>query len=134
MNFEMKKNINLVIFLLFFNASYSQNLYKQDTILQLFTEVIKPKLLEKSDYGSQTSTSIFFPFLFVYKSFLSEHDVPDVCRFEPTCGSYSALVVQKYGVFKGFLKTFDRLQRCNNLHYLGQYEYKPTTNLYIDLP
>jgi hypothetical protein len=39
------------------------------------------------------------------------------CRFYPTCSDYGILAIQKYGVIKGIIKTWNRLYRCrpNNL-------------------
>ncbi len=34
------------------------------------------------------------------------------CRFYPTCSNYGILAIQKYGVFKGIRKTWNRLYRC----------------------
>lgn len=35
------------------------------------------------------------------------------CRFTPTCSEYAILVIDKYGVIKGFLLTAKRLLRCH---------------------
>ncbi|MGA2919261.1 membrane protein insertion efficiency factor YidD [Methanoregula sp.] len=34
------------------------------------------------------------------------------CRFYPTCSEYGIMAIQKYGVFKGIRKTWNRLTRC----------------------
>lgn len=34
------------------------------------------------------------------------------CRFHPTCSNYGILAIQKYGVLKGVMKTWNRLYRC----------------------
>ncbi len=34
------------------------------------------------------------------------------CRFEPSCSEYMILSVNKFGIIKGVLKGFKRLQRC----------------------
>ncbi|MEZ0324203.1 MAG: membrane protein insertion efficiency factor YidD [Hydrogenothermaceae bacterium] len=35
------------------------------------------------------------------------------CRFYPTCSQYSIMAFEKYGFFKGLLKTVWRILRCN---------------------
>ncbi len=35
------------------------------------------------------------------------------CRFEPSCSEYMILALEKYGLFKGLAKGFDRMKRCN---------------------
>lgn len=35
------------------------------------------------------------------------------CRFYPTCSEYSFRAIKKYGLFKGSLKAFWRILRCN---------------------
>lgn len=130
----MKKLFLFIIAFYLIDNAFSQTNLAKDSTFQLFLAVSKPKEIAKSEYGKGNAGSLFFPFLFLYKSFLSEHDVPDVCRFEPTCGSYSAIAIQKHGILKGFVMTFDRLQRCNNFHYHEQYEFKPTQNIYLDHP
>jgi putative membrane protein insertion efficiency factor len=49
-----------------------------------------------------------------YQNFLSSHlrKRGVRCRFYPTCSNYGILAIQKYGVFKGFRKTWNRLYRC----------------------
>lgn len=35
-----------------------------------------------------------------------------VCSFYPTCSEYGILALEKYGFFKGWIKTIKRLSRC----------------------
>ena len=35
------------------------------------------------------------------------------CRFSPTCSEYAIQAVEKYGLFKGGVKAFWRVLRCN---------------------
>lgn len=37
------------------------------------------------------------------------------CRFYPSCSQYAILAIRKYGLFKGLLKAFFRILRCNPL-------------------
>ena len=34
------------------------------------------------------------------------------CRFEPSCSTYMIVAVQKYGLFRGFIKGIRRIMRC----------------------
>ncbi|MGC8587678.1 MAG: membrane protein insertion efficiency factor YidD [Hydrogenobaculum sp.] len=38
---------------------------------------------------------------------------PSSCRFYPTCSNYAILSIEKYGAFKGSMKAFWRILRCN---------------------
>jgi len=36
-----------------------------------------------------------------------------LCRFYPSCSNYAILALEKYGFIKGWLKSADRVRRCN---------------------
>ncbi|MFZ8832664.1 MAG: membrane protein insertion efficiency factor YidD [Candidatus Caldipriscus sp.] len=38
---------------------------------------------------------------------------PPTCRYYPTCSEYAMISLQKYGLFKGTLKSIWRILRCN---------------------
>jgi len=38
---------------------------------------------------------------------------PPSCRYYPTCSNYAIMAIEKYGLFKGSLKAFLRILRCN---------------------
>ena len=40
---------------------------------------------------------------------------PPRCRFYPTCSEYTKQAIEKYGAFKGCIKGFKRILRCNPL-------------------
>jgi uncharacterized protein len=44
------------------------------------------------------------------------------CRFTPTCSQYSAEAFKKYGIFKGFWLSINRIRRC---HPWGGHGYDP---------
>lgn len=44
------------------------------------------------------------------------------CRFTPSCSNYSLEAFKKYGVFKGFWLTVNRIRRC---HPWGGHGYDP---------
>ncbi|MDA1349962.1 MAG: membrane protein insertion efficiency factor YidD [Proteobacteria bacterium] len=39
--------------------------------------------------------------------------LPNTCRHLPTCSQYTIEAINTYGVFKGILKGFIRILRCN---------------------
>lgn len=47
-----------------------------------------------------------------YQNFLSKI-LGEHCRFYPSCSEYAKIAIDKYGVIKGFYKTFFRILRCN---------------------
>jgi len=48
----------------------------------------------------------------LYKKYISPI-LPPSCRFHPTCSEYAMQAIEKYGVFKGGLKSIWRVLRCN---------------------
>ena len=52
--------------------------------------------------------------LYVYQNFVSQHFSAD-CLYDPSCSEFSKLAVKEYGLFKGGLLSFDRLNRCNRI-------------------
>jgi putative membrane protein insertion efficiency factor len=48
----------------------------------------------------------------VSKSFF----LPPSCRFYPTCSTYAADALRKYGPARGFLKALKRICRCHPFH------------------
>lgn len=43
---------------------------------------------------------------------LAPQKIRDACRFEPSCSNYAILALEKYGFFKGWKMTYQRLRRC----------------------
>ncbi|WP_082207036.1 membrane protein insertion efficiency factor YidD [Corallococcus macrosporus] len=41
------------------------------------------------------------------------------CIYTPTCSRYGLRAIQKYGLFRGALRTWGRIRRCNGVLYLG---------------
>ncbi|MGF7138026.1 membrane protein insertion efficiency factor YidD [Roseimarinus sediminis] len=52
--------------------------------------------------------------LFVYQNTISQHFSAD-CLYHPSCSDFSKQAVHEFGLIKGGLLTFDRLNRCNRL-------------------
>jgi len=52
--------------------------------------------------------------LYVYQNFVSQHFSAD-CLYDPSCSDFSKQAVKEYGLIKGGLLSFDRLNRCNRI-------------------
>jgi uncharacterized protein len=57
----------------------------------------------------------------IYQLVLSPH-IGSVCRFQPTCSSYSIAAFSRYGAVKGAILTIYRIGRC---HPWGGHGYDP---------
>ncbi|MDP1809753.1 MAG: membrane protein insertion efficiency factor YidD [Actinomycetota bacterium] len=53
----------------------------------------------------------------VYQAKISPRLGAGKCRFHPTCSQYAITAIDKYGVFRGGLKTYRRLRRCRPNNY-----------------
>jgi len=74
-------------------------------------------------------------FLFsLYKLFISSQDIPNVCRFHPSCSEYGLNQVNKKGWFVGSLATFDRLSRCDGRQTEQLYAYDRNRTRFLDWP
>jgi putative membrane protein insertion efficiency factor len=57
----------------------------------------------------------------IYRNFLkplkAKHDLKQnkftICSFYPSCSEYGILAVRKHGFLKGWIKTINRILRCN---------------------
>ncbi|MGE5797239.1 MAG: membrane protein insertion efficiency factor YidD [Ignavibacteria bacterium] len=54
-----------------------------------------------------------FIFLIKFYQMIISPLFPSVCRFTPSCSEYAIQAYNKYGVFKGTVKTVWRILRCN---------------------
>jgi putative component of membrane protein insertase Oxa1/YidC/SpoIIIJ protein YidD len=56
---------------------------------------------------------------------LYQHYSPEAvrrnCLFKPTCSEYMLLAIEKYGLFRGVLKSFGRFKRCHGETYQIDY-------------
>lgn len=48
----------------------------------------------------------------LYQKYISPN-IPNTCKFRPTCSQYAIDAIEKYGVLKGIIKSIIRLARCN---------------------
>ena len=85
----------------------SQNLKtKSKTVKEEFGDNLKHN-------GSEiqfVTTGLFY----IYKAFFSSQDY-NSCVFHPSCSVYGVECLKHYGIFKGGMKMFDRLARCNGM-------------------
>lgn len=45
------------------------------------------------------------------------------CRFYPSCSNYGIMALEKYGFFKGWYKTMNRIKRCRPNNYDSCVDY-----------
>ena len=64
-----------------------------------------------------------------YKKRISSQDSGN-CNFHPSCSVYGLQSVQKLGLPKGFLNTFDRLSRCHGMNKKDYAVHFPSKLLY----
>lgn len=68
----------------------------------------------KTIFNSNPVSLLYGSSLYIYQNFITQHFSAS-CLYNPTCSEFSKLAVQEYGIFKGGLLTFDRLNRCNRI-------------------
>ncbi len=68
----------------------------------------------KTIFNSNPLSLLYGSSLYLYQNFITQHFSAS-CLYNPTCSEFSKLAVQEYGIFKGGLLTFDRLNRCNRI-------------------
>jgi len=104
----MIKSIILFFFLIFSGSIFAQNAMKAPII-------IKDKSINY--WGDENN---FYNF---YKKYISPID-GDRCMMYPSCSTYSKEAIGRFGFFRGFVMTCDRLTRCgNDLHKYPQFIY-----------
>lgn len=52
--------------------------------------------------------------LYIYQNYISQHFSAS-CLYDPSCSEFSKQAVKEFGLVKGGLLTFDRLNRCNRI-------------------
>jgi hypothetical protein len=60
-------------------------------------------------------TRVLLALIWGYKRFISPL-LPRACRFYPTCSSYAAEAIERYGPIRGILLAARRIARCHPLH------------------
>lgn len=90
--------------------------------------------LKKQQQRKTAYTTTFSGALNLYKTYISSQDVPNVCKFQPSCSVYGHQALHKNGVFIGIMLTLDRLTRCNGRQTTEIYDFDENTQTYIDFP
>lgn len=70
----------------------------------------QPKTIKNSNPASM----LYGGSLYVYQNYISQHFSAS-CLYDPSCSDFSKQVVKNFGMLKGGLLTFDRLNRCNRI-------------------
>lgn len=70
----------------------------------------QPKTIKNSNPVSM----LYGGSLYVYQNFITQHFSAN-CLYHPTCSDFSKQAVKNFGLIKGGLLTFDRLNRCNRI-------------------
>ena len=120
----MTKNIIALSFIFLIKISFSQS--KSD--IAFFQNLNKEVRL--INYNIQKDKKTSYGFFSFYKRFISSQDSGN-CNFYPSCSVFGTQSIQKLGLFKGFLNTFDRLNRCNGIN-RSDYPIHPLSNLLYD--
>ena len=68
----------------------------------------------KTIFNSNPVSLLYGGSLYVYQNFITQHFSAS-CLYNPSCSEFSKLAVKEFGIFKGGLLTFDRLNRCNRI-------------------
>ena len=77
-----------------------------------------PIIIEEEVNNNQFDVSNVDKF---YKKYISPAD-GDRCLMYPSCSTYAKQAITKFGFFRGFMMTADRLTRCGiDLHQYSQY-------------
>lgn len=59
--------------------------------------------------------NVFLLLIKFYQKAISPYN-PGVCRFEPTCSTYSYQAIERHGLLKGLFLSVRRILRCNFLN------------------
>lgn len=102
------QSIDLSADLLLADTVSKQNIHNHGKRIYIFKN--QPKTFKNSNPISL----IYGGSLYVYQNFVSQHFSAD-CLYDPSCSDFSKQAVKEYGLFKGGLLSFDRLNRCNRI-------------------
>jgi len=95
----------LLISILFFSTSYSQNLMKKPNERSNIS-------LRNDIHQSASKFPIIINMFFIYQNYISPIDGDHRCSFYPSCSSYSLSAYKKHDPLTATFLTFDRLTRC----------------------
>lgn len=128
---EIMKNIIITICVLIIsNFCFSQITSDRDLILDKTIQKKQKENYYKYLDNNRTIDHVLSSLFFIYKKLISSQD-GSVCSFHPSCSEYGVLSIKEHGLFKGVLKTSDRLLRCNGLS-PEKYKFIAEENLLYD--
>ncbi|MDO8951148.1 MAG: membrane protein insertion efficiency factor YidD [Draconibacterium sp.] len=134
MNINIFSRYLVLIFFLCICAEYS---YSQVLIsgelksLFINPDTIKTDFKEPLKKAVNEIDIVFSSGFLFYKSFVSSQDKPS-CIFSPSCSEFAVEAFQKKGLFRGWLKTFDRLSRCHGFAKHTHYHFDTEKKLFYD--
>ena len=123
---KYRKTINTGLFLLLFAASGFAQSINLNSDLMLVDAALKQQIHhhEKRDFifrnqpktifNSNPVSLLYGSSLYIYQNFITQHFSAS-CLYNPSCSEFSKHAVKEFGIFKGGLLTFDRLNRCNRI-------------------
>lgn len=118
------------ILFIFIFVSLKVRCQVQDSDLKFAKTLVSDKSV---NYDHLKAKKALLPFK-LYKLFFSSQDVPNVCRFHPSCSEYGLLSIEKKGFILGSLATFDRLTRCNGKQTSKFYLFENESKRFLDFP
>ena len=129
---RVMKIITTIIFLISIsNLCNSQSISDSELILLKITEdKLGDNHYDKVKDNNSTLDYLFSGLFIFYKTFISSQD-GSTCSFHPSCSEYAVMSIKKYGVMNGFLRTSDRLSRCNGFS-PEKYKFISEKNLLYD--
>ncbi len=68
----------------------------------------------KTFKNSNPVSLIYGGSLYMYQNYFSQH-LSASCLYDPSCSGFSKHAVKEFGLIKGTLLSFDRLNRCNRI-------------------
>jgi len=135
---------NKISLFLVFVVFFTMKMNAQSDLQLIETSVLNAtQTKEKVSFGfgkKQLWNPVYYvagSLMFVYQKLISPQFSAS-CLYEPSCSSYSRMLITEYGLFKGTLYSADRLMRCNRLggydieaHQINPYSGKVPENLLI---
>lgn len=103
----------LAICLLAITNSFGQHALQDLQLIERY-DALKSKKEARQKRKVTPLNFIYHISIDLYQSQLSPQ-LDANCAFEITCSRFSRLMVQDFGLLKGYFLTFDRLGRCNHI-------------------
>lgn len=131
-NKEYKTVVLKVLFIIFLFFLCNIKGYGKDIKYKNYY-FINDSLIIKSKFDKSFTKPMFKSLIYFYQTYISPTK-GSTCKMYPSCSEYGKISIQKYGIIKGGLMIFDRLNRCG--HDLNNYEKIIINGNYLnkDLP